>query len=69
MRDYKETDDPKQVQQEQDELQDRMIIYNEVIDTIRAILSIFKVRSEKRLEIKKTNQHEAHELDGELQNL
>lgn len=69
MRDYKETDDPKQVQQEQDELQDRMIIYNEVIDTIRAILSIFKVRSEKRLEIKKINQHEAHELDGELQNL
>jgi hypothetical protein len=69
LRDYKETDDPKQVQQEQDELQDRMIIYNEVIDTIRAILSIFKVRSEKRLEIKKINQHEAHELDGELQNL
>ena len=45
--DYREDDFNNETQKE-DELQDKIVIYNEIIDTIRAIKNIFKRNKQKK---------------------
>jgi hypothetical protein len=40
--DYREDDDATQVKKEEDAVQDRIVIYNEVLDTLRAIMNTLK---------------------------
>ena len=49
---YHEDDLLGQEQEEEDEMQDKIIIYNEIIDTMRAIMNIFK-HKKRRLRLKK----------------
>lgn len=46
--DYHEHDGEDVVQVREDELQDKIVIYNEVVDTMRAIMNIFKYKSQKK---------------------
>jgi hypothetical protein len=47
--DYKEDDDAFLIKQEEDKLQDHIVIYNEIIDTLRAIMNVFKYKKKKKL--------------------
>lgn len=40
--DYKEEGDENTIKDAEDEMQDKIVIYNEVIDTVRAIMNIFR---------------------------
>ena len=51
--DYHEDDTVGAEQDQEDILQDRIVIFNEVIDTMRAIMNIFKYESGKLLKKKK----------------
>ena len=50
--DYKEEGDENTIKDLEDELQDKIVIYNEVIDTLRAIMNIFRYHQTKS-ELKK----------------
>ena len=45
---YHEQDFDGEAQALEDELQDKIVIYNEVIDTMRAIMNIFKYKQMRR---------------------
>ena len=47
--DYKEDDDAVRQKADEDEMQDMIVIYNEVVDTMRAILNFFKFQKQKKL--------------------
>ena len=47
--DYHEDDNAATEKQVEDELQDNIVIYNEVIDTIRAIMNVFKYKKARKL--------------------
>ena len=47
--DYKEDDDAFLIKLEEDKLQDHIVIYNEIIDTLRAIMNVFKFKKKKKL--------------------
>ena len=47
--DYREDDDATAVKQEEDSTQDRVVIYNEVLDTLRAIMNTLKYQKLKKL--------------------
>lgn len=51
--DYHEDDTLGQDQANEDKLQDEIVIYNELIDTMRAIMNIFKYKKSKMLRKKK----------------
>jgi hypothetical protein len=51
--DYHEHDNDDAEQKAEDKLQDHIVIYNEVIDTIRAIMNIFKYKKAKKLKKRK----------------
>jgi hypothetical protein len=40
--DYKEEGDEDIIKAREDEMQDQIVIYNEIIDTLRAIMNIFR---------------------------
>ena len=40
--DYREDDDAAEIKKEEDDEQDRIVIYNEVLDTLRAIMNTLK---------------------------
>lgn len=40
--DYKEEGDEKVIKAEEDDMQDKVVIFNEIIDTLRAIMNIFR---------------------------
>lgn len=52
--DYHEDDSAGEEQQKEDELQDKIVIYNELIDTMRAIMNLFKYKKGRRLKKRKT---------------
>jgi len=54
--DYHEDDSLGEEQAQEDELQDKIVIYNEVIDTMRAIMNMFKHKKSRLLKRKKTAQ-------------
>ena len=47
--DYREDDDATAIKQEEDSTQDRVVIYNEVLDTLRAIMNTLKYQKLKKL--------------------
>lgn len=47
--DYREDDDAREIKKEEDLLQDKIVIYNEVIDTLRAIMNTMKYQKRKLL--------------------
>ena len=51
--DYHEGDTLGEDQNRADELQDKIVIYNEVIDTVRAIMNIFKYKMRTKVKKKK----------------
>jgi len=48
--DYKEEGDENTIKDAEDEMQDKIVIYNEVIDTVRAIMNIFRYENNKNNE-------------------
>lgn len=48
--DYKEEGDENTIKDAEDEMQDKIVIYNEVIDTVRAIMNIFRYQNNKNNE-------------------
>lgn len=51
--DYKEEGDEELIKAQEDEMQDKIVIYNEVIDTLRAIMNIFRFKMHKKIKKKK----------------
>lgn len=47
--DYKEDDDAAKIKLLEDEIQDKVVIYNEVIDTMRAMLNLFKLKKYNKM--------------------
>ena len=47
--DYREDDNEREIKDQEDMIQDKIVIYNEVLDTLRAIMNIIKYHKRKKL--------------------
>lgn len=66
--DYKEDDDAKQIKVLEDQEQDKIVIYNEVLDTLRAIMNTLKYQKRKYLKKWEKNKNMGPKLDNPLLN-
>lgn len=68
--DYKEEGDEETTKQQEDDMQDKIVIYNEIIDTLRAIMNYFRYRRSQLVQKKKEKRgkHDYNKVFGVVKN-